>query len=84
MVEPGFVMMKYSNQVMLPVLFYEWNFQNGGREYRAIRTERYTYAPDLKGPWLLYDNEQDLYQQHNLINDAAYAELQIELDQLIR
>lgn len=70
--------------IQFPVPFHEWNFQNGGREYRAIRTERYTYARDLKGPWLLYDNEQDPFQQHNLIDKAEYAEVQREFEELLQ
>lgn len=70
--------------VILPVPFHEWNFKNGGREYRAIRTERYTYARSLKGPWLLYDNEQDPYQLHNLIDNVEFASVQAMLDKLLQ
>jgi arylsulfatase A-like enzyme len=38
-----------------------------GREYRGVRTRRYTYVRGLSGPWLLYDNERDPYQLDNLI-----------------
>ena len=50
------------------------------REYRAIRTSRYTYVRDLKGPWLLYDDETDRYQMHNLVNQPETAALQKELE----
>lgn len=70
--------------VMLPVPFHEWKFENGGREYRAVRTERYTYARDLKGPWLLYDNKQDPYQQDNLVGKAPSADLQDELEAMLQ
>ena len=40
-----------------------------GREYRGLRTERYTYIRDLHGPWLLFDNRDDPYQSHNLVSD---------------
>ena len=40
----------------------------------------YTYIRDLAGPWLLFDNETDPYQQHNLIGDPAAAQLQSDLD----
>jgi arylsulfatase A-like enzyme len=70
--------------LQFPVPFHEWNFQNGGREYRAIRSERYTYVRNLKGPWLLYDNEQDPYQQRNLIHKAEYAEIQRKLDKVLQ
>lgn len=32
------------------------NYRNGGREYRGIRTPGYTYVEDLKGSWLLFEN----------------------------
>ncbi len=60
--------------------FGEFNLTNGGREYRGLRTARHTYVRDLKGPWLLFDNETDPAQQHNLIGDPAAAELQATLD----
>ena len=60
--------------------FGEWTRQRGGREYRGLRTARYTYVRSLDGPWLLYDNQQDPYQQQNLINNATYAALQADLD----
>ena len=53
---------------------------NGGKEYRGIRTRQYTYVKDLNGPWLLYDNWADPYQLENLIDNAAYAEIQKKLD----
>ena len=70
--------------IMLPVPFHEWQFSNGGREYRGIRTSRYTYVRDLKGPWLLYDNQVDPYQFHNLTGDLAYKDLQEELETLLQ
>jgi arylsulfatase A-like enzyme len=50
------------------------------REYRAIRTSRYTYVRDLNGPWLLYDDEKDPDQLNNLIGTPEAASLQKELD----
>jgi len=41
--------------------------------WRGIRTERYTYAETRDGPWLLYDNEDDPYQQHNRVDDRSSA-----------
>ena len=52
----------------------------GGREYRGIRTSRYTYVRDLNGPWLLYDNDSDPYQLNNLIQDASHRGLIEALD----
>lgn len=66
--------------IMLPVPFHEWQFSNGGREYRGIRTARYTYVKDLRGPWLLYDNFSDPYQLKNLVNDPQFSALQKELE----
>ena len=60
--------------------FGEWDRRTGGKEYRGLRTTRYTYVCDLAGPWLLFDNTTDPYQQHNLVNDPAHAALQAELD----
>jgi len=60
--------------------FGEWKRANGGKEFRGVRTERYTYVRDMEGPWLLYDNQEDPYQQQNLVGTAERAELQKELD----
>lgn len=54
-------------------------------EWRGLRTPRYTYARWVDGrPWLLYDNETDPYQLHNLVNSRDHAdilrELEIELE----
>ena len=56
----------------------------GGREYRAVRTKRYTYARDLQGPWLLFDNEKDPYQMNNLVGLPGHAKLQAELDDVLK
>ncbi|REG82776.1 sulfatase family protein [Algoriphagus antarcticus] len=69
--------------IMLPVPFHEWKFQNGGREYRGIRTKRYTYVKDLKGPWLLYDDEKDPYQENNLVNNPEVKDLQNQLEAIL-
>ncbi|MCB0093676.1 MAG: hypothetical protein KDE54_37565, partial [Caldilineaceae bacterium] len=63
--------------------FGEYQRGVGGREYRGLRTATHTYVRDLNGPWLLYDNAADPYQQHNLINQPAVAALQSELDQAL-
>ena len=60
--------------------FGEWNRNNGGIEYRGIRTARYTYSRNLAGPWLLFDNEADPYQQNNLVNRMECFDLQRDLD----
>ena len=63
--------------------FGEYERRNGGREYRGLRTRTHTYAHTLDGPWLLYDNVADLYQQHNLIGQPDAASIQAELDQAL-
>ena len=50
--------------------FGEWPRRRGGREYRGVRTRRYTYVADLAGPWLLFDNQADPYQRTNLVGQA--------------
>jgi len=57
---------------------------HGGREYRGLRTQRYTYARDLQGPWLLYDNAADPYQMHNLAQEEKSADLRQELDKWLQ
>ncbi len=66
--------------ICCPSPFGQWKRTDGGREYRGIRTSRYTYVRDLKGPWLLYDNEEDPYQLDNLCDKPAYAGLRRKLD----
>ncbi|MBN1443773.1 MAG: sulfatase [Planctomycetes bacterium] len=66
--------------IMCPHPFGQWPRRIGGREYRGLRTARYTYVRDLKGPWLLFDNQADPYQMRNLAGVAEYAELQARLD----
>jgi arylsulfatase A-like enzyme len=70
--------------ITCPVPFHQWSYKNGGREYRGIRTERYTYVKDLNGPWLLYDNLNDPYQMNNLCNNPEYSELQAGLEEKLQ
>ncbi len=56
---------------------------DGGREYRGLRTLNHTYARDLNGPWLLYDNDNDPFQLNNLVNRAEFQALQADLDALL-
>ena len=51
---------------------------------RAVRSSHYTYVCDLNGPWLLYDNQADPYQLHNLVNEAAHATLLAELGGILK
>jgi arylsulfatase A-like enzyme len=63
--------------------FGEWSRKAGGREFRGVRTGRYTYVRDRTGPWLLYDDEKDPYQMRNLVNDNDAASAQAKLDALL-
>lgn len=64
--------------------FGEWHRAIGGREYRGLRSARYTYCRSLDGPWLLYDNEADPYQLENLADRPTFADLLAELDTLLQ
>jgi arylsulfatase A-like enzyme len=68
--------------------FGQWNSQLGGKEYRGVRTKRFTYARDLNGPWVLFDNQKDPFQLNNLINSTSHAdilrELEFELSKLLQ
>ncbi len=66
--------------ITCPSPFGQWTRERGGREYRGVRTTRYTYCRDLNGPWLLYDNEADPFQLDNLVNQSAHAGIQKQLD----
>ncbi len=63
--------------------FGEWHRGVGGKEFRGVRTERYTYVKDLDGPWLLFDNKEDPHQMKNLVKDAASDKLRAEMDALL-
>ncbi|HSU52553.1 MAG TPA: sulfatase [Candidatus Dormibacteraeota bacterium] len=69
--------------IQCPAPFGEWERRAGGKEFRGVRTTRYTYARDLKGPWLLFDNAIDPYQTNNLAGMASAKELQEKLDALL-
>lgn len=53
---------------------------NGIAEYRGVRDARYTYVRTLNGPWLLYDNQRDPYQMHNLCGESEMQEVQSRLE----
>jgi len=55
-------------------------FTAGLREYRGIRTNRYSYVRDLQGPWLCFDNAADPLQQRNLVGEPAQATLVRDLE----
>jgi arylsulfatase A-like enzyme len=60
--------------------FGEWERRRGGKEFRGVRTSRYTYVHDLNGPWLMFDNQQDPFQTNNLVNLPAQQPLQAKLE----
>lgn len=60
--------------------FGQWPRNKGGKEYRGVRTKRYTYVKDLSGPWLLFDNLKDPFQMKNMVNDKKYEKVQKELE----
>jgi len=55
----------------------------GIAEYRGLRTPRHTYVRSIRGPWLLYDNDGDPYQMHNLCNRSEARALQRALDRAL-
>jgi arylsulfatase A-like enzyme len=60
--------------------FGQWPRNRGGKEYRGVRTKRYTYVKDLSGPWMLFDNKKDPFQLKNLVNDKKYENVQNKLE----
>lgn len=67
--------------IMCPHPFGQWTREHhNGREYRGLRTGRYTYVRDLQGSWLLYDNQADPYQLKNLANNGELSAIQEKLD----
>jgi arylsulfatase A-like enzyme len=55
-------------------------FRQGVKEWRGLRTREYTYARNMNGPWVLYDNAADPFQMNNLTNDPGSARILDELD----
>lgn len=70
--------------IQCPVPFHQWNYGMGGREYRGVRTAKYTYARDLNGPWLLYDNKLDPFQMNNLVGLDEYIFIQSDLEKQLQ
>lgn len=61
----------------------QWHRGRGGKEFRGLRSTRYTYVKDLDGPWLFFDNKNDPYQMDNLVDNPAYSDLINSFDQLL-
>ncbi len=70
--------------IMCPQPFGQWIRRIGGREYRGVRTRRYTYTRDLNGPWLLYDNLNDPHQLNNLCNKPQHRKTQAKLENILQ
>jgi arylsulfatase A-like enzyme len=51
------------------------------KEYRAVKTGRYTYVRGLDGPWLLYDDLKDPFQLENLVEKPEYSAMLKEMDE---
>ena len=76
--------LKENNALIVSVSpFGQWIRKDGGVEYRGIRTNRYTYARKLSGPWLLFDNLTDPNQLTNLIGNPQYLNLVETLDKAL-
>ena len=54
------------------------------REYRAVRTDRYTYVRAPDGPWLLFDDENDPYQMNNLVGQPQASKLCRKLEKRLQ
>ena len=58
----------------------------GFAEYRGLHTAHHTYVRSIHGSWLLYDNQADPFQVHNLCGKerALQARLNRSLDAALR
>lgn len=63
--------------------FGQWARARGGKEFRGIITKQYTYARDLSGEWLFFDNAADPYQLNNLAGNSAYTSIADQLADLL-
>lgn len=70
--------------IMSVTPFGEWARNKGGVEYRGIRTRQYTYVKKLDGPWLLFDNRSDPFQQNNLVGNPEFSRLQTKLEKALK
>lgn len=69
--------------ISCPAPFGQWSRAVGGKEYRGIRTQQYTYVRDLNGAWLLFDNYADPYQLTNLAGKSEFSSIQAKLDKML-
>jgi arylsulfatase A-like enzyme len=49
--------------------------------FRGVRGKRYTYTVNTNGPWQLFDNQEDPYQEMNLIIDPAYSAVREQMQE---
>lgn len=63
--------------------FGQWKKAMGGKEFRGVITKRYTYAKDLSGEWLFFDNVEDPYQLNNLAGNPAFKSIAENLEDLL-
>jgi arylsulfatase A-like enzyme len=70
--------------IELPACFHQYAYDSGGRDWRGLRTARYTYVIHRDGPWMLYDNVRDPYQLENRVGHPDVAAVQAELDAELR
>lgn len=64
--------------------FGQWTRKKGGKEFRGIVTTRYTYAKDLSGPWLLFDNAEDPFQLNNLVGNLKFSQIEKKLEKALQ
>ncbi len=57
--------------------------RHGFEAWRGLRTARHTYVRNSKGPWLLYDNQADPFQKHNLQGKPEAKAIQADLEQTL-
>ena len=63
--------------------FGQWKRNRGGKEFRGLITKTHTYAEDLDGKWLLFDNAADPYQLNNLAENPTYNTITKDLEALL-
>jgi len=84
------IMMGKSSHIQEAILLTEpivggEGLRNGVREWRGIRTKRYTYARWLNGKvWVLYDNLEDPYQLNNLAEKKETKSLRCRLENTLQ
>ncbi|SEG42616.1 Arylsulfatase A [Algoriphagus boritolerans DSM 17298 = JCM 18970] len=55
-----------------------------GREYRAVKTPKYSYVRSLEGPWLLFDDIKDPLQMDNLVLNPEFSDLVGSMDKKLQ